>query len=156
MIHAFDTYYFDNSARTVCLTFNDWTDKTETSIVSDILKIRADYKSGEFYKRELPCILSLISKLSLLEGDIIVIDGYVSLNSIGRKGLGYYSYEELNENFPVIGIAKNEFSENDDQRLKVFRGISKKPLFVTSIGVAALHAHAPQPLRSRLSRRNSV
>ena len=135
MIHAFDTYYNENLAKTVCLTFNNWEDEKCVNILSEEIRIKCDYKSGEFYKRELPCLLSLISKMNLKDGNIIIIDGYVTLDNKGRKGLGGYLYDELNQKNPVIGVAKNKFSEKDDERILIYRGTSRKPLFITSKGI---------------------
>nr|WP_317043961.1 endonuclease V [Chryseobacterium sp. T16E-39] len=95
----------------------------------------ADYESGAFYKRELPCILSLLKQIPLKEGDVIVVDGYVTLNDEGKMGLGGYLYEKLNEKYPVVGIAKNEFASPDNLRKSIYRGESKTPLFLTSKGI---------------------
>lgn len=135
MIYAFDTYYLNDVAKTVCIAFEDWTSDIEKEIFTEKTSIASEYESGAFYKRELPCILSLLSKINLEESDIIIVDGYVSLNDAGKIGLGGYLYEALNRKFPIVGIAKNEFSATDFQRRTVFRGESKTPLFITAIGI---------------------
>ncbi len=135
MIYAFDTYYFENYANTICLAFEDWTSKHETEIFSEKTDITSDYESGAFYKRELPCILSLLNKIELKQDDIIIVDGYVTLDNDGKIGLGGYLYEALNKKNPVIGIAKNGFNSPDSQRRAVYRGESKTPLFLTSKGI---------------------
>ncbi len=91
------------------------------------------YKPGSFFERELPCILSLLDELNE-ELDLIVIDGYVTLGSEKRDGLGAHLYREIGKKTPVIGVAKNSFSGTPDE-CKIYRGISKNPLFVTSIGI---------------------
>ena len=131
MIYAFDTYYYEDFAKTVCIAFEDWSSEQENEIFNEKTKITADYESGAFYKRELPCILSLLEKIQLKPNDII----YVTLNDEGKIGLGGYLFEALNRKFPVIGIAKNGFSSPDSKRREVFRGESKKPLFLTSIEI---------------------
>ncbi|MCW3167179.1 endonuclease V [Chryseobacterium sp. 09-1422] len=135
MIYAFDTYYLNDIAKTVCIAFEDWDSDIEKEIFTEKISVAAQYESGAFYKRELPCILSLLSKINLKENDIIIVDGYVSLNDDGKMGLGGYLYEALDKNFPIVGIAKNEFSAADSQRRSVYRGVSKTPLFVTAIGI---------------------
>lgn len=135
MIYAFDTYYYEDFAKTVCIAFEDWNSEQENEIFNEKTKITAEYESGAFYKRELPCILSLLEKIQLQPNDIIIVDGYVSLNDEGKIGLGGYLFEALNRKFPVIGIAKNGFSSPDSKRREVFRGESKTPLFLTSIGI---------------------
>jgi deoxyribonuclease V len=135
MIYAFDTYYYEDFAKTVCIAFEDWSSEQEKEIYNEKTKITAEYESGAFYKRELPCILSLLKDIQLKSNDIIIVDGYVTLNDEGKIGLGGYLFEALNRKFPVIGIAKNGFSSPDSKRREVFRGESKTPLFLTSIGI---------------------
>lgn len=135
MIYAFDTFYYEDFAKTVCIAFENWTSEMENFIYSENTEISSDYESGAFYKRELPCILSLLKKIDLKEGDLIIVDGYVTLDNSGKIGLGGYLYESLNKKYPVIGIAKNGFASKDDLRKTVFRGESKTPLFLTAVGI---------------------
>ena len=134
MIYAFDTYYFDDYANTICIAFEEWTSENEAKIFTEKTEITSDYESGAFYKRELPCILSLLKKINLKEGDIIIVDGYVTLDNDGKTGLGGYLYEALDQKFTVIGIAKNGFNPPDFQRREIYRGESKTPLFLTVKG----------------------
>lgn len=135
MILAFDTYYFDNKAKTVALTFKNWEDSIEQNIFSEVLENIEEYTSGEFYKRELPCILSLIKKINPEEIELIVIDGFVFLSDDNKKGLGAYLYESLNQKVPIIGVAKTDYiSLNSNKRL-LLRGESKNPLYITAIGI---------------------
>ncbi len=135
MIYAFDTYYHKDYANTVCIAFEDWTSEKEVETFVEQREIQSAYESGAFYKRELPCILSLLSKIRLKEGDIIIVDGYVTLDNEGKPGLGGHLYEALNQQYAVIGIAKNEFAAPDSNRRIVYRGESKTPLFVTAKGM---------------------
>ncbi|MBP2617634.1 endonuclease V [Chryseobacterium jejuense] len=135
MIYAFDTYYYEDYANTVCIAFEDWTSDREVEIFTEQTSISSGYESGAFYKRELPCILSLLNKIVVKEEDIIIVDGYVTLDNDGKIGLGGHLYEALHEKYPVIGIAKNEFTTPDSQRRNVLRGDSKTPLFVTAKGI---------------------
>lgn len=135
MIYAFDTYYFENFAKTVSIAFEAWNSATETEIFTEKTTVSAGYESGAFYKRELPCILSLLNKINLNEGDVIIVDGYVTLDNEGKIGLGGHLFEALEGKIPVVGIAKNGFNAPDDQRRTVYRGESKTPLFLTAIGV---------------------
>ncbi|GAB0157717.1 endonuclease V [Chryseobacterium sp. Alg-005] len=135
MIYAFDTYYFDDFANTICIAFEDWNSEKESLIFRKKTNITSEYESGAFYKRELPCILSLLNKIHLIEGDIIVVDGYVTLDNHGKIGLGGYLFNALEQKYPVVGIAKNEFSAPDAQRRNIYRGESKTPLFLTAMGI---------------------
>lgn len=134
MIYAFDTYYYDDYAHTVCLAFQDWDAEHETEIFTEKTAITSEYESGAFYKRELPCILSLLHQIDLKEDDIIIIDGYVTLDDEGKIGLGGHLYEALDQKFPVVGIAKNGFNSPDSRRRAVYRGESNTPLFLTTKG----------------------
>ena len=134
MIYAFDTHYYDDHANTVCIAFEDWTSEIESGIFTEKTPISSGYESGAFYKRELPCVLSLLKKIDLKEGDIIIVDGYVTLDNDGKIGLGGYLYEALDQKYAIIGIAKNEFASPDSQRRDVLRGESKTPLFLTAKG----------------------
>ncbi|MBB4805394.1 exodeoxyribonuclease-5/deoxyribonuclease V [Chryseobacterium defluvii] len=134
MIYAFDTYYYEDYANTICIAFEDWNSEKESDIFREETSITSNYESGAFYKRELPCILSLLKKIELKEGDIIIVDGYVTLNEEGKIGLGGYLFDALEQKFLVIGIAKNEFTSPDPLRRIIYRGESKTPLFLTAKG----------------------
>ena len=53
----------------------------------------------------------------------------------GKLGLGGYLYDALDQQVPVIGVAKSSFHQNFKNVIEVIRGESKKPLFITSIGI---------------------
>ncbi len=135
MILALDTYYFDDKAKTVGLEFTNWTDNIETNIYTETLRNVEEYKSGEFYRRELPCILSLIKQYNLKGYEVIIVDGYVYLDDAGKLGLGGFLYESLNQEIPIIGVAKTSFFTINKNKNSLWRGESKKPLFITSIGI---------------------
>lgn len=90
----------------------------------------APYQSGEFYKREMPCLLALIEQITE-PFDVIIIDGFVFLDSEQKAGLGKHLYDNLTDKKPVIGIAKHAFF-GIDERHAVYRGTSKHPLYVTA------------------------
>ena len=137
MILAFDTYYFEDKAKTVCLTFMDWTDPKPTNSYEEILYEVAKYEPGSFYKRELPCILSLLDKIKkeIKSINVIIVDGFVILNDQNKLGLGGHLYRQLNSSIPVIGVAKSGFYDNKKNVKELLRGESKKPLYITAIGI---------------------
>ncbi len=135
MILAFDTYYYQNKAKTVCISFEDWGKEGNYQVFSEYLSDIKEYVSGEFYKRELPCILSLLSKIELEKVDLIIIDGFVYLNDDNKLGLGAHLYNSLNKQIPIIGVAKRNFATIDRNKHKLFRGNSTNPLYITSIGI---------------------
>lgn len=92
-----------------------------------------DYVPGKFYRRELPCLLAIHRQIAE-PLDLIFIDGYVWLGG-GRKGLGAHLYDEIPGRIPIIGVAKSHFVGADGYAL-VYRGESRRPLYVTSAGIA--------------------
>ena len=96
MILAVDVDYKQNNEAIIAgILFENWESKGITKeVIVKIDKVE-EYISGEFYKRELPCIMTLLDKLSKLP-DSIIVDGYVYLNN-NKKGLGGYLYEALDE-----------------------------------------------------------
>ena len=135
MILAFDTYYFQQKAKTVCLEFADWNESKIYKIYTETIDNIEDYVPGEFYKRELPCIISLLNQIDLKKVEAIIVDGFVYLDDEKKFGLGGYLYGKLNKEIPIIGVAKTNFSTIEKYKKPLFRGESKKPLFITSIGI---------------------
>ncbi|HJY11916.1 MAG TPA: endonuclease V, partial [Flavobacterium sp.] len=135
MILAFDTYYFDGKAKTVCVEFQEWNQSTDFKIHTEIIDNVAEYIPGEFYKRELPCILSLLNQMDLKKVEAIVVDGFVYLDDEKKYGLGGHLYEKLNQEIPIIGVAKTNFASIEKNKRALFRGDSQKPLYVTAIGI---------------------
>lgn len=91
------------------------------------------YISGEFYKRELPCLLTAINQITETIS-LMYIDANVWLGE-NLKGLGYYLYESLDGKIPVIGISKTSFHGAGKQVKLILRGESKSPLYISSIGI---------------------
>ncbi|MFK7971962.1 MAG: endonuclease V [Bacteroidia bacterium] len=133
MILAFDAYYTDSFSRIACVQFESWDSPKPDEVYVAKYGIMEEYTPGEFYKRELPLITKMLSSFELSSVQAIIIDGYVYLDGEGRKGLGAYLYEAVEERLPVIGVAKTFFEGNAG--IEVLRGKSKKPLFVTSEGL---------------------
>lgn len=134
MIYAFDTYYATDKAKTACIGFPQWSSLTVATVHTDVVPIQNDYESGQFYKRELPCILNLLRQIELKETDTIVIDGFVHLDDDGKLGLGGHLYMALPIKVSVIGVAKSNFAGISLLKRAVIRGESKKPLYITAIG----------------------
>lgn len=132
MITAFDVNYLNDDATTACVCFHDWTDSTSIQDFVEITHNVAPYESGKFYKRELPCIVSLLNKHNL-QPSIIIVDGYVWLDE-NQIGLGGHLYNDLGGNIPVIGVAKTKFKSHSKVK-EVFRGQSQTPLYVSAIGI---------------------
>lgn len=133
MILAVDVQYADDHAYVAAVAFNDWNAEQAAREYESSVDGIADYVPGQFYKRELPCILKLLNEHKLTP-DVIVIDGYVYLGDKKRPGLGMYLYNALEGKSKIVGVAKRAFYGVSDKQ-KIFRGNSKVPLYVTAIGI---------------------
>jgi len=132
---ALDVQYISNTGFVAGVLFDHWQDPSPKQIIHHKEENIHEYIPGEFYKRELPCLLGLIHQLDLTIIDAIIIDGFVYLNDEGKSGLGMYLYNALNKTIPVIGVAKSGFFNNELNTVKVYRGQSQSPLYVTSVGI---------------------
>ena len=138
MFACVDVCYKMDYAKVACLTFDRWQSDTPKSEYTSLIEHIDEYIPGQFYKRELPCILKILSKVKESIG-VLVIDGYVWLDGKQTPGLGAYLYSALHERIRIIGVAKNAFQDTSHAK-KVYRGRSKKPLFVTSAGISLTRA----------------
>lgn len=141
LIACLDVAYGMAASAVACKLIEDWGDRVP--VASDAMKVRgppADYEPGEFFRRELPLLLGVIETLGRPIG-LAVIDGYVWLSKDGRPGLGAHLFEHLGGTIPVIGVAKTRF-RGDSWSAEVYRASSKRPLLVTSAGMAAAEAAA--------------
>jgi deoxyribonuclease V len=135
-IAAFDAHYLaDGRASTAAILFNDYGDRIPVTEFHLIHAAAAAYAPGVFYKRELPAILALLDVIDM-PLDTLIVDGYVMLGP--RPGLGRHLFKALGDRIPVIGVAKNRFK--GASALSVYRGVSRKPLYVTAAGMAAEEA----------------
>jgi deoxyribonuclease V len=128
-----DVAYFDDVAFAACVLADRW----EAQFPADsrvILRTPVEeYVPGAFWQRELPCLLAVLDGM---KPDVVVVDGYVWLDDAGRMGLGAHLHERL-------GLHARH----------VMRGNSRKPLYVTSVGMgldeaaaAVLSMHGPHRL----------
>ncbi len=130
-----DVYYYNDKAKVVGGLFNEWTDDSPCEIISTCFYGFSKYETGNFYKRELPCLCELLRQIDKSKLETIIIDGYVYLNNEGKAGLGYYLYEQLGMQIPIIGVAKRPFYNNNKFVVEIYRGKSMIPLYITSIGI---------------------
>ena len=131
-----DVDYKDAGARAACVLTESWEDETPHSTYIRDIEAVEPYEPGSFYRRELPCIISVLRLLPALP-ETVVVDGYVWLSSVDRPGLGARLYEALGRGTPVVGIAKTAFKgvESCTDVVRVLRGTSRNPLFVTAVGI---------------------
>ena len=126
-----DVYYCEDSAKACAVVFQLTAKQEVVSTYCSTVRSIEAYKPGQFYKRELPCLMSVYETIK--EGiGLLIVDGYVHL---GRgRGLGLHLFEALNGQIPVIGVAKTQF-KYAGKHMQVLRGKSKKPLYISSIGL---------------------
>ncbi|MBI1306956.1 MAG: endonuclease V [Bacteroidetes bacterium] len=134
MILAIDVHY-RNLAKTVAISFKDWESEEILDIKESLTAYDSEYIPGEFYKRELPCIEEILTHFNLRDVELIIIDGYVTLNDEGKPGLGGHLFQKLNSKIPVIGVAKKNYNEAGTNQISITRGNSRAPLFITSLGI---------------------
>ncbi|HHO51387.1 MAG TPA: endonuclease V [Deltaproteobacteria bacterium] len=157
MIVATDVLYDEeqHTGLAAAVAFGGWGDEVAqrewTHLVQDI----EPYVPGSFYKRELPCLLALLAPV-LEQLSVVLVDGHAWL-AADRPGLGHHLWEALDQQIPVIGVAKARFYGGYAQ--EVLRGRSKKPLYVTAAGmdpasavVHLLQMHGPYRVPTLLKR----
>ena len=88
------------------------------------------YQPGQFYLRELPPLRAVLGGLTGMA--LLVVDGYADLDPDGRPGLGARAHAEFAVS--VIGVAKSAF-RTATHAVRVFRGASARPLYVTAAGM---------------------
>jgi len=134
MIIAIDVHYRAGIAKTVSIEFDNWSaiKPSQTHIIE--IPETAEYVPGQFYKRELPCILEVLKLSDLTKVTLIIVDGYVFLDDVGKRGLGGYLFDALGGKVPIVGVAKRSFHSIDKLVIPIKRGESKNPLFITCQG----------------------
>jgi deoxyribonuclease V len=160
MLAALDVQYDDTRSlgTAAAVLFARWDDMAAATEYTAVVENIQPYVPGEFFRRELPCLLAVLGKISEpLEA--LVVDGYVRLNE--KPGLGRHLSEHLPPGTPVIGVAKTRF--HSAAAVEVLRGDSKSPLFVTSIGIDPQEAadrirrmHGPHRIPTLLKRADQL
>ena len=133
MLVAIDVQYEESSALAGAVVFDRWTDSRPRREVVRRVSPIADYQPGEFYRRELPCLLAILDDLDEVPSTVIV-DGYVWLGGENRPGLGGHLFHALDDRISVVGVSKNPFGQASPVA-EVLRGGSRRPLFVSTAGL---------------------
>ncbi len=125
LITCVDVDYRDRGAVAAGLWFRGWSSAEPIhQAVCSVAEV-SEYEPGSFYRRELPCLLSVLALGP--RPDIVVVDGYVWLGN-GKPGLGRYLHEVLGG--VVVGVAKTRVVSAT--AVPFCRGESLAPLFVTA------------------------
>ncbi|MCA9618291.1 MAG: endonuclease V [Myxococcales bacterium] len=130
---AVDVAYEEGVAFVAAVVFDDWRDAEAR--VERVLAIPepAPYVPGEFYRRELPCILRILDELAI-SPRAVVVDGFVWLDDGEAPGLGAHLWRALDERVAVVGVAKSPFRTTPPSAA-LRRGHSDKLLYVTAAGI---------------------
>jgi deoxyribonuclease V len=137
MIVALDVQYDEKHLHgtAAAVVFERWTNSIPLREYTAVVENVQPYIPGQFFRRELPCLLAVLGKIQE-PMTVIVVDGYVRLDD--SPGLGQHLFEHLAQAVPVIGVAKTRF--HAAVAAEVIRGGSKSPLYVTAIGTDLQHA----------------
>ncbi|WP_444929801.1 endonuclease V [Microbulbifer sp. SSSA002] len=138
MILAVDVDYREPGALVAGVAFEHWSDPEPQQQYRSHIDSTLEYEPGAFYKRELPCILTLIEEHQI-KAQLIIIDGYVNLGKEQRPGLGAHLYSALRGEIPIIGVAKKPFKDTPAEA-QLLRGNSIKPLYISSLGLPLTEA----------------
>ena len=128
--------YHDTGAVAAGIAFRDWVD--DSAIAERVVSLSniEPYKSGQFFIRELPCILAVLQILPPVQ--VALIDGYVWLEE-NRPGLGAHLYHSLDGRVPIIGVAKSRYLGAVNVQ-ELARGKSKQPLYISAVGMSVSQA----------------
>ena len=125
------------SARAAALLFTAWSAAAPVREWVERVDAVEPYVPGEFFRRELPCLLAVLQRTEHLAGGrlgAVVIDGYVTLDAAGTPGLGAHLYQALGREVAVVGVAKTTY-RGSPHAAEVCRGGSTSPLYVTAAGI---------------------
>ncbi len=131
MLACLDAAYRADRGVGACVLFDDWTDSLPALELVRECPAPEPYRSGELYRRELPCLLAVLGAVAECPS-VLVIDGYVWLSDAGAPGLGGHLYAALDRRVTVIGVAKRPYP--GASAVPVLRGRSRQPLFVSAAG----------------------
>ncbi len=148
-----DVAYHPTHAVAAALWFHGWSAAALDHEATCRLPPAAPYEPGQFYRRELPCLLRVLELGP--RARIVVVDGYVWL-AHGAPGLGARLHEAIGG--IVVGVSKTRFAGATDA-VEVRRGRSRRPLLVSAIGMPAAqaaalveHMHGPDRVPTLLGR----
>jgi deoxyribonuclease V len=136
MIAAVDVHYQRTRAVAAGIVFRDWLDENVVAEQVVSLPDIQPYQSGQFFIRELPCLLAVLRVLPPVQ--TVLIDGYVWLEE-NRPGLGAHLYQSLDGRVPIIGVAKTRYLGASDVQ-EITRGKSKQPLYISAVGLSGRQA----------------
>lgn len=133
---ALDVHYLEDEQKAfaACIVFEDFCSAAPSEETRVEIQSIEPYKAGEFYRRELPCLIAALDQITT-EIDGIIVDSYVDLPD-NRPGMGRYLFTALSKRIPIIGVAKNQFSGTTANMARpLLRGNSQRPLYISAAGM---------------------
>ena len=114
-------HYEGGHARAACLVFERWESSSAAERVVVTTRVTAEYVPGEFFKRELPPLLTVLGRVAT-SLDVVVVDGYVWLTGKGA-GVGAHLHEALGRAVAVVGVAKTAWSRPGEAEVDPARAV---------------------------------
>jgi deoxyribonuclease V len=137
MLACVDVSYRDDRVVAGCILFRSWADAQPAGQALVECGAAAPYRPGEFYLRELPPLLDVLSRVTT-RPELVIVDGYVWLGP-DKPGLGARLHAALGGQVPVVGVAKTAWrgsaTSGQNRVVAIHRGGSAKPLYVTGAGI---------------------
>ena len=127
MIACTDVDYRENPAWTGILLFDHWGDEHPVWERVDACQWAGDYRSGQFFRRELPPLLQALGRLHQMP-QVVIVAGYCWLGP-EVPGLGAHLHVRL-QGPAVVGVAKSPYRSWPG--LPNLRGQSSAPLYITA------------------------
>jgi deoxyribonuclease V len=136
MIAAFDVHYLeDGRASAAAVLFSDYSDSEPETVYTKFLTAgAADYIPGELYRRELPCILTLLKQINKALDEMIV-DGYVMLGN--KPGLGQHLFESFDGIRPLYLTSAGMEQKKASERIKMMHGAYRVPTLLKRVDLLA-------------------
>ena len=118
------------------VAFDDWDAPEPSRTYSCQIDQIEKAPRGELDLRDLPCLLQLL-RVHGLQPELIVIDGFVHLDSGETPGLGRHLHHALEGRTAIIGVAKTgpPGLPGLPAQFEVAREEEARPLVLTCIGI---------------------
>ena len=120
-------------AYAAAVAFEAWESPEPTHTFLSRVAEREKAVRGELDLRDVPCILQLLREHALAP-ELIVIDGFVHLDTHETPGPGWHLHHALGGQVAVLGVSKSTTSGLPAQ-FEVMREEETRPLIVTCIGI---------------------
>ena len=118
------------------VAFDDWDAPEATRTYQHVVTQVEPAPRGDLDLRDLPCLLQLL-RVHGLQPELIVIDGFVHLDSGETPGLGRHLHHALEGRTAIIGVAKTgpPGLPGLPAQFEVAREEEARPLVLTCIGI---------------------